>query len=138
VYILARKGPNVCETEFGKALGSGLFEFRLRHSESEILARARPDLAAKVEQAIAEGEKILLRVFFYPFGDKILLLLGGYDKGDQPKKSYQDQQIRQARAELKKWKKRQSSAGQAGGRAPSSRSFRPYWKSWWKSRKRAD
>ena len=31
VNILGRQGPNVCESEFGKSLGGGLYEFRLRH-----------------------------------------------------------------------------------------------------------
>ena len=30
--ILAVRGPNVCNDEFGKALGEGLFELRLRQS----------------------------------------------------------------------------------------------------------
>ncbi len=34
INILARQGPDVCETEFGKPLRDGLYEFRLRHSES--------------------------------------------------------------------------------------------------------
>jgi len=136
VFILARQGPNVCETEFGKALKGGLFEFRLRHNESAILARVRTDLAIKVADATAEDGKILLRVFFHPFGDKILLLIGGYDKGKQPKKSYQDQQIRQARAELKKWEKRQSRTQRQEVGVPQALSFRPYWKNWWRNRKR--
>jgi hypothetical protein len=37
--ILAYEGVNVCDTEFGKALGDGLYEFRLRHDAEEILAR---------------------------------------------------------------------------------------------------
>jgi hypothetical protein len=40
VNILARQGPDVCESEFGKNLGEGLYEFRLRHHEAEILMRS--------------------------------------------------------------------------------------------------
>jgi hypothetical protein len=36
--ILERNGMNVCETEYGKNLGQGLFEFRLRHGANDIAA----------------------------------------------------------------------------------------------------
>ncbi|MGH3185209.1 MAG: hypothetical protein ACRDOE_25345, partial [Streptosporangiaceae bacterium] len=34
--VLARRGPDVVETEYGKALGDGLYEFRVRWSAAEI------------------------------------------------------------------------------------------------------
>jgi hypothetical protein len=138
VNILARQGPNVCETEFGKSLRHGLYEFRLRHSESEILARVRPDLAAKVERTAEGTNKILLRVFFHPYGDKILLLLGGYDKGKDPGKGRQAAEIRRARSMLRSWEEQQLEARRSGNSAvgvPWGRSFLTYWK---KTRKGRD
>lgn len=129
VNILGRQGPNVCESEFGKSLGGGLYEFRLRHHEAEVLARVRPDLAKRVEEA--EKEKILLRVFFHPHGDKLILLLGGYDKGKDPSEKRQQREIDDARKALKAWKERQRRDGRATGtpggtgRSPS---FLAYWK----------
>lgn len=35
--ILQAEGINVCRTGYGKQLGDGLFEFRLRHDAAEIL-----------------------------------------------------------------------------------------------------
>lgn len=131
INILARQGPDVCETEFGKPLRDGLYEFRLRHSESEILTRVRPDLAAKIAQAGSATEKILLRVFFHPYGDKILLLIGGYDKGENPSKRRESAEIHEARKLLKRWKEQHPEARNEGQgrrqRPPLPHSFRAYW-----------
>lgn len=37
-HVLASLGPDVCKTQWGKALGGGLYEFRVRHNASEILS----------------------------------------------------------------------------------------------------
>ena len=55
--ILVEQGINVCGTEFGTNLGKGLCEFRVRDKRGT------------------------LRVFFHAHGDKLILLLSGYDKG---------------------------------------------------------
>ena len=60
VYLGAL-GLDVCRTEHGKQLGQGLFEFRIRSAGN-----------------------VLLRVFCHAYGDKVVLLLGGYDKGTHP------------------------------------------------------
>jgi hypothetical protein len=88
--VLQAKGIGVCGTEFGKQLGKGLFEFRLRRS---------------VEEA---GERILLRVFCHAYGNKIVLLLGGYDKGADPSPHRQDHEIALARHRLADWQSRRS------------------------------
>src|SRR5487761_211339 len=55
--ILQQQGIAVCGSGFGRQLGGGLFEFRLRD---------RP---------------LLARVFCHAYGNRVILLLGGYDKG---------------------------------------------------------
>jgi len=50
--------------------------------------------------------KILLRVFCHAHGDRIILLLGGYDKGERPAPRQQQEQIAVARLRLKAWKAR--------------------------------
>ena len=88
----------MCDTEFGKSLGRGLYEFRLRHTRDELQAKTQPHLGA------AEGSdptRVLLRVFFAVYGDKIVLLLGGYDKGKDPSKRRQNTEIAEARKRLK-------------------------------------
>lgn len=78
--ILQEQGSNVCASPYGKQLGGGLFEFRLR-----------------------EGD-LLFRVFCHAFGDQVVLLLSGYDKGEDPSKKRQDREIAEARKRLTAWK----------------------------------
>jgi hypothetical protein len=91
--VLARRGLDVVETEFGKALGGGLYEFRLRWSAEEVANKAGAVLA----EPVAETEAVLLRLFFCTSGRKIILLLSGYDKAKSPGKRRQDKEIAKAR-----------------------------------------
>ena len=86
--VLQEEGVGVCGTEFGRQLGKGLFEFRLRRSVQEA------------------GERILLRVFCHAYGNRIVLLLGGYDKGADPSSRRQDEEIAVARSRLVDWRRR--------------------------------
>ena len=80
--LLQRYGVSVCDTEFGRQLGGGLFEFRLRI------------------QAGAKGESALLRVFCHAAGDRVILLLGAYDKRKDPGRRRQGREIKVARRRL--------------------------------------
>ncbi len=51
----------------------------------------------------------MLRVFFHPHGDKLILLLGGYDKGARPSAKRQQAEIEIARKRLAHWRERQKS-----------------------------
>jgi hypothetical protein len=55
--ILQQQGISVCGTPFGKQLGEGLFEFRLRE------------------------EGLLVRVFCHAYGNQIVLLLSWLRQG---------------------------------------------------------
>ena len=55
----------------------------------------------------APREKVLLRVFVHFYGDKIVLLLCGYDKGRDPKEKRQQREIAQARKLLAQFRERQ-------------------------------
>ena len=99
---LQEKGIGVCATAFGKQLGKGLFEFRLRR---EAFGTAPPG------QHAAEQARILLRVFGHAYGDRIVLLLGGYDKRADPSPRRQDQEIAVARSRLSDWRRRQDRTG---------------------------
>jgi len=103
--ILARHGLEVCRSEWGKQLGGGLAEFRLRHDEREILAR---DDVPESDLPKPSPEKILLRVFFHAHGKRVILLLSGYDKGARPSARHQHREIERARAHLKEWRAIQS------------------------------
>jgi hypothetical protein len=74
--ILQDQGIQVCSTSFGKQLSQGLFEFRLREDE------------------------FLFRVFCHAHGERLILLLGGYDKGKDPTDRRQQAEIEEARHRL--------------------------------------
>jgi len=78
--ILQQQGVGVCGTPFGRQLGGGLFEFRLRESE------------------------LLLRVFCHAYGERIVLLVRGYDKGADPSAKRQTREIAEARRRLARWR----------------------------------
>jgi hypothetical protein len=92
--VLARRGLDVVETEYGKALGDGLYEFRVRWSAAEISHKIQ---GLPSEDVGAAPEDILLRVFFCTAGRKIVLLLDGYDKARHPGDRRQQREIARAR-----------------------------------------
>ncbi len=104
-HYLQHLGPGVVQTRYGRALGGGLFEFRLDDTVDELLNRL--NLRRKKKLAHANSGVMLFRVFFSVHGEKVVLLLGGYDKGRHPAKSHQQSQIRVARERLADWKRRQ-------------------------------
>ncbi len=110
--ILQHEGAGVVDTNFGKALGGGLFEFRLDQSIKQILAR-KGRRSRKRDEGGDPG-RILLRVFCHAHGNRIVLLLGGYDKADHTSHSYQQAQIELARKRLKSWRERERSRPASG------------------------
>lgn len=76
---------DVCGTSFGRQLGAGLFEFRLRE------------------------EGLLVRILCHAYGDRLILLLGAYDKGRDPSERRQNREISEARARLREWQSRRRS-----------------------------
>jgi len=108
---LVRMGPEVCRSEMGKALGNGLYELRVRHDEKTIRRKAfgtAPDEASTGH--------VLLRIFFAVYGERIVLLLGGYDKGENPAARRQAREIEQARKRLRSFRLRQQRQKAAGRR----------------------
>jgi phage-related protein len=89
--ILQEQGIGVCGTAFGRQVGGGVFEFRLRE------------------------EGLLLRVLCHAYGQKVVLLLAGYDKGVHPSPKRQQAEIALAQRRLEAWK-----AGPRGGGAKLS------------------
>jgi putative component of toxin-antitoxin plasmid stabilization module len=77
--ILQHQGLAVCGTAFGRQLRDGLFEFRLRE------------------------KGLLLRVLCHAYGDKLILLLGGYDKAEDPSAKRQQSEIEEASRRLRAW-----------------------------------
>lgn len=135
--VLTRFGPGVCGSEWGRKLGGTLFELRVRHTADEVKSMFPndADLAAKVSEAVlgdghesdeAESaggktkrkkrakkspDKLVLRAFcnLRP-GGKIVLLLGGYDKGEDPGERRQQREIEAARKRLAELQLREAKA----------------------------
>ena len=101
-HVLAVRGIDLVRTEWLKALGQGLHEFRVRHEADEVARMFGADPPG-VE---APREKVLLRVFVHFYGDRIVLLLGGHDKGIDPKEKRQQREIARARKLLAQFRER--------------------------------
>ncbi len=100
--LLEELGVGVCDTEFGRPLGGGLFEFRLRQDAEEVLRR----VGKEPRYGESKGERILLRVFCHAYGERVVLLLGGYDKGRDPRPRRQQREIEIARGRLADFRRR--------------------------------
>lgn len=101
--VLHVYGIDICEMEWGKALGQGLYEFRIRQSLHAIKTWGEPSPGPA---APGEDRTVLLRIFVTFHGDKVVLLFSGYDKGRDPSERRQDREIKKARKLLKAWKAR--------------------------------
>jgi putative component of toxin-antitoxin plasmid stabilization module len=77
---LVRRGTGVCSDDWGRALGGGLYELRMRQ------------------------RGVLLRIFFAPNAERSLLVLGGLDKGRHAKR--QTAAIQACRDRLAEWHRR--------------------------------
>jgi len=97
--VLKLHGSDVCETEWGKNLGKGLYEFRIRHPAATIQRMFPPKKA--IERLLGKDDddkaKIVLRIFFTTYGKGVLLLLSGYDKGRDPSARRQNAEVKKAR-----------------------------------------
>jgi hypothetical protein len=102
-HVLAARGLDLVRTEWLRALGEGLHEFRVRHDAEEI------GQMFGGEGSTGDGapESVLLRVFVHFHGAKVILLIGGYDKGGDPSERRQQREIREARRLLTQFKERQ-------------------------------
>ena len=103
-HVLAVRGIDLAGTTWLKPLGKGLHEFRVRHDANDIARMF--DLAPGY--AGNQGEEVLLRVFVHFYGEKIILLLGGFDKGRGAKR--QQREIRTARSLLVQFKEQRRRA----------------------------
>ena len=102
--VLAVNGIKLASGAWLKSLGKGLYEFRVRHSALEIQAMYK--VANK--GLVGGAEAILLRVFVAFEGERLIDLIGAYDKGKNDKQGFQQAQIEIARKRLRDWKRRRA------------------------------
>lgn len=120
-HVLQVHGASVCQGAWGKPVGGGIYEFRLRMSGKEVInleAEIRGISEAEARRVVGGdgSSQLLLRVFFYPHGDKLILLLGGYDKGKDPSSKRQQAEISTARKRLRAFKQEQRRVGKRAWR----------------------
>jgi hypothetical protein len=104
--ILQRHGTGVCSTAWGAPVAPGIMEFRLRMRGEQVINNEADVHGIDPETAqerfgLDASEDILLRVFFTARGEKLILLLHGYDKGESPGKKHQNTQIQEAKERLR-------------------------------------
>ena len=99
-HQLEKQGIGLAGTAWLKPLKDGLYEFRVRSTAAEIVrmyvaaGHAPPD----------DAETILLRVFVAFHGNRVVLLLDGYDKAGDPSAKRQQREIAAARKLLTAWR----------------------------------
>ena len=98
--VLQVQGIDLARTHWLTPLGEGLWEFRVRDTAAEIL-RMYSDAH---EEPGRNPEKILLRLFVHFYGQRIVLLLHGYDKSANDAARNQQREISLAGKRLKAWK----------------------------------
>lgn len=123
--VLQEQGPEVRKSNWGDYIAEGIFEFRLRMSgknvinlEAEIHGITFEEAREKFE--LDPSEALLLRVFCHAYGEKIVLLLHGYDKGEDPSTKRQQTEIAEAKTRLRKFKARQAAAEKAAAKVAST------------------
>jgi len=103
-HVLQVYGIDICSGEWGKPLGEGLYEFRVRKSLRTILASAGLD----APEEAGTDRSVLLRVFCTFYGDKIVLLYHGYNKKTDPSEKRQQREIAKARKIHERWKRQRN------------------------------
>lgn len=101
--VLARYGIDICTGEWGRPLGDGLYEFRVKKSLKAILK-----FAGIEHDKPGADRTVLLRVFCTFHGSKVVLLFHGYAKKRDPSARRQQKEIKKAARTLREWKSRRA------------------------------
>jgi len=119
--VLQVQGPLVQRNHWGDKVAEGIFEFRLRMNgkgvinlEAEIYGITEDE--ARKRFRLDPSEDILLRVFCTTRKGKVILLLHGYDKGQDVSKKRQQSEIDEAKRRLEIVKQREAKERKAGRR----------------------
>lgn len=119
-HVLARQGHGVCRNGWGKwvpGVEGSIFELRIRQDYGTILRNAQVAIPDEVAQDAEERHSdILLRIFCHAHGNKVVLLLAGYDKGVGPSSKRQNKEAKLAEKRLAEWKRRRAAEAKAAKR----------------------
>ena len=99
-FVLEVHGIAICKSEFGKSLGDGLYEFRVRQSLNAIRRYADPTTTPDP----GADKTVLLRVFVTFSGNKAVVLFHGLNKGKDSNEKRQQAEIKRARKLLRAYK----------------------------------
>jgi hypothetical protein len=100
--VLIVEGIGICSGEWGKPLGGGLYEFRIRKSLLAIETSA--NAATDPPHSRRSNAPVLIRIFCTFHGNKIVVLHHGYDKQRDPSTKRQQREISAARKLQREWK----------------------------------
>lgn len=102
--LLVPFGKDIPYRNWVKPLGEGLFELRIDQHE-----RSLRSIFGSVDEAAATPKTpILLRAFCTFARRRVVIVVGGYDKGADPAKKRQQREIKRARRALDAWRREQS------------------------------
>jgi hypothetical protein len=94
--ILLVHGTDLIDGDLIKTLGGGVYEYRVGPNTTRMMNKA-------LESAVVPHQKIALRVFLSFERNRVIVLLGSYDKGAHDSKSKQQSEIKKARRILGAW-----------------------------------
>lgn len=102
-HLVSREGMNLISSEWGKALGQGLYEIRIRRDLTALINGLNPQGSAPPTSRDAK-RKVLLRIFCTFHGNRVVLLFHVYNKRKDPSDRRQQKEIARARNYLKAFK----------------------------------
>lgn len=107
-HVLVPLGIDICASEWGKSLGQGLYELRIRRNLETILREHGSPESVESLPNRWRKKRILIRIYCTFYGDRVVLLLGGYNKLRAPSQKQEQKEIKAARAALASWHRQQS------------------------------
>jgi hypothetical protein len=104
--VLQTVGPGVQRSGWGRRISKGIFEFRLRMNGKNVInleaeIHGISEAEARRRFSLDPSEDLLLRVFCTTRENRIVLLLAGYDKGEDPSGKRQQSEIAEAERRLR-------------------------------------
>lgn len=103
-HIVEPYGIALLATEWCTALGDGLYEIRVRRSLHAIQTHGSTERVTTSSRS-PNRRSVLLRLFVTFHGQRVVLLLHGYDKGKDPSQRRQRREIARARRCLATWRR---------------------------------